>query len=420
MATIKNKPTEKLWTVTFVCLVLIAFFGSVSANGLHNGIAVLIEESGEPSSLTGVVISCFACTALCSRLIVGNLSDAYGRKVILLVGAALIVAGTLLAAFTTGIPLLIVSRITMALGFSAIITVGSAAATDVLPRSRRGEGLGYQSMFYAVAMAVGPMIAVYCADFGRMNMFLIFAVMFIVTFCLVIPCKLPEVPKAQPVVAPAKAENSADADESAIQSGEESKRESFVWRYVERVSVKPAIVTVLVYIPMALYMSYMSLYCSQTGVEGIAVFFVLAAAAMVAVRLVLGKAFDRYPINTLLIPSILIGAVGFALPYFFGNTLALWGSAICYGIFCGIEQPVLLAECINRAPDHRRGAASATFYIGNDAGFAFGAFIWGVVIATWGFQFTFIVNIAITLLCAVAAAVLLRDGIANVDRIKQR
>lgn len=413
-----NRSTEKLWTPTFVFLMIVTFCGSISANGVHNGVTILIENIGGSATLTGVVICCFALTALVSRLVVGNLSDTYGRKAIIAAGGLFLLAGCIVALLTESVYWLIPSRILMGLGFSAVITVGSAAAADVIPKSRLGEGMGYQSMAYAVAMALGPMIAIALAQGGRIMLFSAFAVVAIAAFVMILPCKLPKIPQKSGAAAP-ESEGAEEAqgqhegeDEGVCGRGGRGIRErenKGIYRFLARESIRPAIITVLVYIPMSLYMSYIALYAATAHVEGIWLFFILAAVTMVAIRMILGKAFDVLHINKLLILALLVGGLGFALMMLLNNTFALLAASICYGVFCGIAQPLLLSESIRRAPDYRRGAASATFYIGNDAGFASGAFIWGLVIASFGFTFTFAVNIAIVIVTVIASAVLLRD-----------
>ncbi|MDD6651538.1 MAG: MFS transporter [Eggerthellales bacterium] len=437
-----TKHRERLFTLTFILMMVVTFCGSITANGVHNGVAILVENAGEPSTVTGIIICCFALTALASRLVVGNLSDKHGRKIIIAAGALISLAGCILALFTTSIYSLIPSRILMGLGFSAIITVGSAAAADIIPASRLGEGMGYQSMAYAVAMALGPMIAIWFATQGRTELFVAFAVVALAAFASILPCKLPKVPRAQrsddaqgskladtetagaetagTKVANAEAASNEATEAEAASANATSAEPRGIFRYIEKASVRPAIITVLVYIPMSLYMSYISLYAATAQVEGINAFFIVAAVVMVVLRMVAGKAFDTLSFNTLMIPGLIIGGLGFALLMIFNNTPALLASGVCYGIFCGIAQPLLLSESIRRAPDHRRGAASATFYIGNDAGFASGAFIWGNVISAFGFTFTFAANLVIIAATIVASLILLNDKPARTNGASPR
>ena len=55
----------------------------------------------------------------------------------------------------------------------------------------------------------------------------------------------------------------------------------------------------------------------------------------------------------------------------------------------GMLMPVFNTLAVQRAPAHRRGAASATFYLFIDIGIGLGSAIWGLVIDYLGFDAMF-------------------------------
>jgi DHA1 family bicyclomycin/chloramphenicol resistance-like MFS transporter len=90
-----------------------------------------------------------------SQLVLGTLSDRFGRRPVMLAGLALTVVASFAALATTSITGLIVARTCQAFGATAGIVIGRAVVRDLYDRDRAASMIGWVTM----AMVVAPMIA---------------------------------------------------------------------------------------------------------------------------------------------------------------------------------------------------------------------------------------------------------------------
>lgn len=112
----------------------------------------------------GVVLSCYTIAALCIRPFSGYLLDTFARKPLYLLAyfiftamfAGYLVAGTL--------TLFILFRIIHGVSFGMVTVGGNTIVIDIMPSSRRGEGLGYYGLANNIAMSIGPMTGLFLHD----------------------------------------------------------------------------------------------------------------------------------------------------------------------------------------------------------------------------------------------------------------
>ena len=102
--------------------------------------------------MIGLVLSGYTITALVIRPFSGYMVDSFPRKIVLMVsfGAFAIFFAGYLAASTL-----------LLLPFGTLTTANATVAIDVLPSSRRTEGIGYYGLSNNLAMALAPTIGIY-------------------------------------------------------------------------------------------------------------------------------------------------------------------------------------------------------------------------------------------------------------------
>ena len=382
----------RLWSLSFCLILLVAFVASMNGNGVHNGVTLLVEDAGQSSSISGIITAGFCFSALVARLFTGALSDRIGRKPVMLVGGVIILVGCALGALTSDVWLMLPSRALMGFGFSMVITCTAAAVADTVPPERLGEGIGYQGLAFAIAMAVGPTVAGSTAGVSRLCMFGTFFVLGVLSLTATAACKFSPQPKADPNKGEPRGANPVSR---------------FLSSQLERAALRPAAVCFLCTLPLCVYMSFMSLFAQRYSIDRVSWFFFLAAVIMLAVRLACGKLFDRWPVNRLLIPAIVVGGVGLVVLALHQSFSSLMIAGVAYGIYCGIMQPILTTDALRRSPMTRRGAASSTFYISCDVGMGCASLLWGFAINAFGFPAAFAGGAAVCVLALFAAAALL-------------
>lgn len=119
---------------------------------------------------------------------------------------------------------------------------------------------------------------------------------------------------------------------------------------------------------------------------------------MVATRILLGRAVDRYGEARLVYTGNLAIIAGILLLVFAHNTPCYLLSAVLLGYSFGAIQPSLQTMAMHAVAPERRGAASSTFFVAFDFGIALGGFLAGVLVKWFGYDAMFLWMIAPCLL----------------------
>ena len=103
-------------------------------------------------------LSVYIAAIALGQLIIGPISDRYGRRPVLLGGLAIFVVGSAICMLAPDIRTLIAGRIIQAVGGCAGITLSRAIVRDLYDRDRAASMIGYVTMGMAVAPMVAPTI----------------------------------------------------------------------------------------------------------------------------------------------------------------------------------------------------------------------------------------------------------------------
>ena len=136
-------------------LIAITAVGPLSLNILAPAMPGLIGTLGAGAGTVQLTLSLFLLGMAVSQLVLGTLSDRFGRRPVMLAGLALTVVASFAALVTTSIAGLIVARTAQAFGATAGIVIGRAVVRDLYDRDRAASMIGWVTM----AMVVAPMIA---------------------------------------------------------------------------------------------------------------------------------------------------------------------------------------------------------------------------------------------------------------------
>lgn len=153
---------EQLWNANYIkimavnALMYFAFYILTPLLPLY-----LADHFGAENDTIGIVLSGYTLVALFVRPFSGFLIDSYDRRRVLMVCLALfflffggyIAAGSLL--------MFAIVRTLHGGPFGAMSVADSTVAIDVLPSSRRNEGIGYYGLSTNFALAFGPMVGIW-------------------------------------------------------------------------------------------------------------------------------------------------------------------------------------------------------------------------------------------------------------------
>src|SRR5947209_1219703 len=129
--------------------------GPLSLNILAPAMPGLIVTFGADAGAVQLTLSLFLFGMAVSQLVLGPLSDRFGRRPVMLAGLALTVVANFAALAATSIIGLIVARAVQAFGATCGIVIARAVIRDLYERDRAASMIGWVTM----AMVVAPMIA---------------------------------------------------------------------------------------------------------------------------------------------------------------------------------------------------------------------------------------------------------------------
>jgi len=136
-------------------LIAITAVGPLSLNILAPAMPGLIVTFGAEPGVVQLTLSLFLLGMAISQLVLGPLSDRFGRRPVMLAGLALTVVTSFAALAAFSIEGLIVMRTLQAFGATTGIVIGRAVIRDLYNRDRAASMIGWVTM----AMVVAPMIA---------------------------------------------------------------------------------------------------------------------------------------------------------------------------------------------------------------------------------------------------------------------
>lgn len=188
-----NGAKGKLWTKDFIVISLSTFFLTLVFYLYITSVTVYVQDHFRaPESLAGLASSIFTLGGVVARVFAGKYMELIGRKKMLYAGLICFVLATLLYFPDQHLYVFVLLRFLHGAAFGAAHAVLSTAVVDVMPRERRGEGVGYYFLSFTLATAIGPFVAIFILqrwDFPMLFLFnfLLSILCFLVALFAVIP-----------------------------------------------------------------------------------------------------------------------------------------------------------------------------------------------------------------------------------------
>jgi len=144
-----------------IILIFLSALGPVALNIFLPSMPNLTESLHTRYDIAQLTLTLYLVATAFSQLILGPLSDKYGRRPVILLGVAVYVIASLACALALNIEQLIIGRIFQASGACAGIVVTRAIVRDLYDRQKSTSILGYMTMVMAVAPMMSPIIGGY-------------------------------------------------------------------------------------------------------------------------------------------------------------------------------------------------------------------------------------------------------------------
>jgi predicted MFS family arabinose efflux permease len=359
-------------------LVFVASFGAMTGFYLLLSVVPLYAQSvGAGGVGAGLVTAALMATTVAGELAIPRLLARFGHRAVLAAGLVLLGAPALaLPAAATMAAILVVS-VVRGLGFAICVVVGGALVASLVPRERRGEGLGLFGIVVGVPGVAALPIGVWLV--GRAG----FAPVFVAGAVAALAglAVVPGLPGREP----------APEDPVGVLAG--LRTPTLVRPALAFSATAMAAGVVVTFLPLAV----------PGGLAALALF--LQAAGSTLTRWWAGRFGDRHGPAVLFVPGMVTAAAGILALVLIDRPLAVLVAMGLFGAGFGATQNASMTLMLNRVGPSAYGTVSAIWNLAFDAGIGAGAFGFGVVAARTGYPTGFAVTAALML-----AALVLRPA----------
>ncbi|GGA82698.1 MFS transporter [Ornithinibacillus halotolerans] len=347
---------EKIWTRDFILICLANFFIFFGFQMTLPTLPLFVKELGGSDQLIGVIVGIFTFSALIFRPYAGHALETKGRAFVYMVGLAIFVLSIGSFAFITSIAFLLMMRVVQGIGWGLSTTATGTIATDIIPASRRGEGLGYFGLSGNIALAFGPGLGL--ALVGKISfttLFLLCAAFGLIALILSSRVKYKRV--------------------------EEIPDKAHTPRFdiFEKTAIQPSILMLFITFTFGGIATFLPLHAIERSVAGIEAYFLVYAAFLFISRTFAGKVYDKKGHLYVFLPGTMLILIAMILLAWLPSSFILLIAAGLYGFGFGTVQPALQAWAVEKAATNRKGMANATFFSFFDLGIGFGALTFGQI-----------------------------------------
>lgn len=325
-----------------------------------------IEAVGGTKQQIGLVMGCFAIGLLLFRPWLGQVADKRSRKLVLLIGLGAAAIAPLGYMVVKSIPVLIVVRVFHGISIAAFATGYSALVADIAPPNQRGEVIGYMSLVIAIGMAIGPALGGYIHEWAGYNpMFLFSAGLAVVGLFFT----------SQIINPPSTTETKSTTDNQ-------------FWRLLISPRLRiPAIVLLLVGLAFGTLSTFVPLFIKSIGVDlNAGLFYTATAIASFAVRLVAGRASDRYGRGLIISISLVVYTLSMVFLWIASSANIFLLAGVLEGAGAGMLLPTIAAMLVDRATQRERGRIFGVCMVGFDVGIAIAGPFLGLLAEQVGYR----------------------------------
>ena len=361
---------EKLWNANYIKVMTTNFLLYFAFYLLTPLLPLYLSETfGATKDTIGIVLSGYTVAALIVRPFCGYVVDSFSRKKVLMLclsGFAVFFAGYIAAGT---ILMFAICRTLHGGPFGAVTVANSTCAIDVLPSSRRNEGIGLYGLSNNFAMAIAPSIGIYLHNMVDSYMIL-FWIAFVVAISAVLiawTIRLPE--------------------KDIIRNKEKLSLDRFFLTRAWLLAINIAMFGFC----WGVLSNYLAIYSKEvlsiTG--GTGTYFALLSMGLFSSRLQGHKALSQGKLTQNAAEGMLISLVGFTLFVAIPHPVAYYLSAILIGLGNGHLYPAFLNMFVHVARHDQRGTANSSILTGWDLGFGIGCLLGGIVAEHFGYTATF-------------------------------
>lgn len=327
------------------------------------------EPFGAGKDVIGLVLSGYTFAVLLSRPFSGYLVDSFPRKRVLMVFFFLFFVFFGFYISATSLLIFALVRTLHGLPFGALTVANSTVAIDVLPSSRRNEGIGYYGLGNNLAMALAPSFGLLVYQRTGSFELLFWLALFIAGVGMAVDATLRLEPRT-----PVGGRRKLSLDRFFLVRG---------WLIAANM--------VCFGLCFGLLSNYLALYTTQTlpASADTGMFFMLCSVGLIASRLWGSKALRKGLLTHNATEGVVLSSLGYVAFIAVPNAIGYYSAAILIGLGNGHIWPAFQNMIIQTARHDQRGTANSTLLVSWDAGMGLGILVGGLLSEHLGYAATF-------------------------------
>jgi len=155
-------PTEK---ILFLFIVTASIIGNAGSTLYLPALLSIGQDLNASPTLMKLSLSFYLITFGLSQIFYGPLSDAFGRRINLIIGLTIFFLGSLLSSFATTIHLFLAARLIQGIGIGTSSAVGFAFIRDIFEGQELIKHLSYLSVFVGMTPIIAPLFGGYLTEY---------------------------------------------------------------------------------------------------------------------------------------------------------------------------------------------------------------------------------------------------------------
>jgi MFS family permease len=353
---------QRLFTRPFLLLWSFSFLTFLAAFQLFPTLPLRILDLGGSQTQAGLFLTVYTWASALSAPLTGALADRVGPHRLMVVAAGSFVAFSVAYGFVTTLPWLLTVAVGHGVFWSGLLSSSGALVTDVVPETRRTEGLAYWGMAPTAAIAVAPAVGLEIYERGWRILTLEVAALSVVVAGLALL-----VPK------PSEYHNAGTVPGPLVS-----------WKVVLAAGT-----IFLAAIGYGGITSHVAVMATLRGLTPRSLFFTAFACTILLTRIVVGPIGDRLGPLRLLLPSLIVLPPALWILATARSNPEIVVAAILFGLGFGGAYPAFLTWILARTHPGRRAATFGSVLFALDIGIGSGSLAVGWVAEVASFDLAF-------------------------------
>jgi len=360
-----DTPSDTLFTARFAGLWTFAFVAFFSAFQLLPVIPFRILQLHGSTAQAGWFLAAYTFASAFAAPVMGTIADHVGRRRALIIASIAFIAFSLAYGAITYLPLLLAVGAIHGSIWSAILASSSAIMSEMIPESRRAQGMAYWGLASTSAVTIAPAVGLWVFHFGGwMTLCVELAVLSALMAIGGLLLRVVDMPRNA---------------HTTLAIGE-----AWDWKVT-----RTALSMTMIAFGYGGITSYSAIYAIERHVSPASIYLTTMAASMIIVRLATAHLADRFGPLRILYPAFSLVPVAFAVLVFAHTRWQTMLSAFIFGAGFGWVYPAFVTFMLNKTDPARRARTFGSMVWAFDTGIGVGSLLVGEIGQRFGLSMGF-------------------------------